>query len=111
MCAPVNATSTASELAAFLTKAKAKALFTVLPVLETAKAAAKQGGILLKNIFVLDIARDSSIPTEVTTTSQLLERGQYLPSIEQIKWSIGQSEKQCAYLSHSSGTSGHPVSP
>lgn len=107
--APVNSTYTVYELTTLLKRSKAKALFTTLGLLETAQAAAKLSGIPPAKVFLLNMPGDDSIPQGVTTTDQLLQRSQPLPPLESIKWTPGQSVRQIAYLSHSSGTSGPPV--
>ncbi|EXJ71395.1 uncharacterized protein A1O5_05202 [Cladophialophora psammophila CBS 110553] len=108
--AAVNATYTVYELAPLLKEAKAKALFTVLDLVETAKLAAEMCGIPSNNIYILDMPGDevSGESLGYTTMSRLLRRGQDIPELEAARWSPGQSAKQVAYLSHSSGTSGPP---
>ncbi|OAG44053.1 hypothetical protein AYO21_01510 [Fonsecaea monophora] len=108
--AAINATYTAYEVGPLLREAKAKALFTVLDLVETAKEAAKMCGIPSNKIYILDMPGDkvSGESLGYTTMTQLLRRGQDLPGLEAARWIPGQSAKQIAYLSHSSGTSGPP---
>lgn len=108
--APISATYTAGELEGLLKRANAKVLFTVMPLLETAKKAAKCCGISFRNIYIMEMPEDNGLYEGLVTIRQLLQRGEELPPLEPVRWARGQSAKQIAYMSHSSGTSGPPVS-
>jgi acyl-CoA synthetase (AMP-forming)/AMP-acid ligase II len=106
--APVSAAYNEVELATLLMKSKAKAIFTVVPLLAIARKAADLCNIPQKHVYVSDLPGESVMPLGTTTLAQLLERGQQLPALDSLKWTPGQSERQTAFLSHSSGTSGLP---
>lgn len=55
-----------------------------------------------------ELTGGKSVPFK--TVGQLIEDGENLPKLEQLKWQKGQGAKQTAYLCYSSGTSGLPVS-
>lgn len=107
---PVNAVYNATELAHQLSSAGAKALFTVLPLVEVALKGAKQAGIPRSKIFLCEMSGDdaSSYPPDLKTLSQLMEIGKLLPELESIRWDAGQGARQIAFLCYSSGTSGLP---
>jgi len=105
---PVSAIFNEKELAEQLRNSKAKVIFTVLPLLETSLKAAKMCSIPEKRVYICDMPGDG--PSPLITLSQLLARGGSLPPLEPMKWSPGQSKRQVAIISHSSGTSGVPVS-
>jgi acyl-CoA synthetase (AMP-forming)/AMP-acid ligase II len=50
---------------------------------------------------------DKQVPFK--TVGQLIEAGEKLPKLEELKWEKGQGARQTAYLCYSSGTSGLPV--
>ena len=50
------------------------------------------------------------MPTEFKTVDQLIELGDSLPPLEELRWAKGQGARQTALLCYSSGTSGLPVS-
>lgn len=111
VCAPVNAAFTERELAEQLERAKAKVLFTVRPLLAVALQAAKRCGIPERRVYLCDMydRQESTKCPGFTTISDLLAKGASAPKIDLLKWTPGQSKRQIAFLSHSSGTSGHPV--
>lgn len=107
---PANAAYNADELRHQLTNSGAKVLFTVMPLLETALAAAAKSNIPRNRIYICEMPNDPPIPKEFKTLTQLVKEGESLPALEPIKWSKGQGARQTAFLCYSSGTSGLPVS-
>lgn len=107
---PANAAYVADEVKYQLDNSGSKALFTVLPLLETALAGAKKSGLDRSKIFLLPMPGDdeSKYPKDIKTFAQLLEAGKKLPELEPIKWEKGQGARQTAFLCYSSGTSGLP---
>lgn len=107
---PANAAYNADEVRYQLENAGAKALFTVLPLLETALAGAKKAGLDRSKVYLLPMPGDdeSKYPKDIKTFAQLLEAGKKLPELEPIKWEKGQGARQTAFLCYSSGTSGLP---
>ncbi len=111
---PANAAYSASELAYQLKDSKAKALFTCLPLLDTARKAAKDAGIPDDRLYILDIPEQftggKAVPKGMKTLDDLILEGSKLEPLEPLKWEKGQGAKQAAFLCYSSGTSGLPVS-
>lgn len=107
---PANAAYSADELRYQIENAGAQAVFTVLPLLETAVSAAKKVGIPANKVYLLPMPGDdeSKYPEEHKTFDQLLKEGESLPELEPIKWEKGQGARQTAFLCYSSGTSGLP---
>lgn len=107
---PANAAYSADELRHQLANSEATALFTVLPLLETALAGAKKAGIDRSKVYLLHLPGDdeSKYPKDIKTFNQLLEAGKNLPELEPLKWEKGQGARQTAFLCYSSGTSGLP---
>ncbi|KAK7409181.1 hypothetical protein QQX98_008674 [Neonectria punicea] len=104
---PASAAYSASELEQQLWSSGAKALFTCVPLLETALAAAKPVGIKDENIFILPLPGfDKKVP--FNTLDDLIAEGQNLPDLTPLNWAKGQGARQVAYLCYSSGTSGLP---
>ncbi|KAH6868988.1 hypothetical protein B0T10DRAFT_611671 [Thelonectria olida] len=104
---PASAEYTAPELEHQLRTSGANALFTCLPLLETAVTAAKAVGIGEDRIFVLPMAGfDKKVPFK--TIDDLVEEGKSLSELPALSWTPGQGAKQVAYLCYSSGTSGPP---
>jgi len=106
---PANVAYSASELEHQLKSSGAKALFTCVPALETALAAAKGAGIPEDKIFILDLPNHSN-KTHFETVEDLVRLGRTVPELEPLNWTKGQGARQPAYLCYSSGTSGLPVS-
>ncbi|KAM5347280.1 hypothetical protein ACJ41O_010285 [Fusarium nematophilum] len=104
---PASAAYSSSELEHQLRSSGAKALFTCVPLLETALKAARGAGIPEKNIFILPMA-DVSSPPNFRTIDNLVSEGKPLPPVPVSKWTRGQGARQVAYLCYSSGTSGLP---
>ena len=50
------------------------------------------------------------VSEEFKTVDQLIQEGNNLPQLEELRWEKGQGAKQTAFLCYSSGTSGLPVS-
>ena len=111
---PANAVYSADELAYQLKNAGASCLFTVLPLLETALAAATKAGIPKNRVYICEVpdalTEGKAPPTEFKTLARLTEAGASLPEIEPLRWEKGQGARQTAFLCYSSGTSGLPVS-
>ncbi|KAK4151455.1 hypothetical protein C8A00DRAFT_35903 [Chaetomidium leptoderma] len=104
---PANVAYSASELEHQLRSSGAKALFTCVPVLETALKAAKAVGIPEDKIFIMDLPHHSQkLPFK--TVEDLIEMGHSVPDLEPLKWVKGQGARQVAFLCYSSGTSGLP---
>jgi acyl-CoA synthetase (AMP-forming)/AMP-acid ligase II len=106
---PANVAYSASELEHQLRSSGAKALFTCVPVLETALKAAKAVGIPEDKIFIMDLPHHSQKPP-FKTVDDLVEMGHSVPELEPLQWVKGQGARQVAFLCYSSGTSGLPVS-
>lgn len=106
---PANVAYSASELEHQLRSSGAKALFTCVPVLETALKAAKAVGIPEDKIFIMDLPHHSQKPP-FKTVDDLVELGHSVPELEPLQWVKGQGARQVAFLCYSSGTSGLPVS-
>lgn len=109
---PANAVYNASELEYQLKSSKAKALFTCLPLLATAKEAAQKSGIPSNRIYILELPKeytgDVKIPEGMKTVDDLIREGAKLPRLEPLKWEQGHGAKRTAFLCYSSGTSGLP---
>ncbi|KAL9124089.1 MAG: hypothetical protein Q9217_006545 [Psora testacea] len=109
---PANAAYSEPELVHQLKSSGSKALFTCLPLLETAIAAAEKSGILRNRIYLLALPREITgskpNPSDIKTVDQLIEEGANLPTLEKLRWSKGQGARQTAFLCYSSGTSGLP---
>ncbi|KAF7561176.1 hypothetical protein G7046_g2993 [Stylonectria norvegica] len=104
---PASAAYSAPELEHQLRSAGAKALFTCVPLLETALTAAKAAGIPEDRIFILPVPGfDKKVPFK--TIDDLIGEGEKLSELPPLKWTRGQGARQVAYLCYSSGTSGLP---
>lgn len=114
MVSPANAVYSAGELSHQLTDSKAKALFTCVPLLETALEAAGKAGIPRNRVYLVDVPAEvtggATAPTDLRTLDQLIQQGKSLPKVQKLKWSPGQGARTAAFLCYSSGTSGLPVS-
>ncbi|KAL6364170.1 hypothetical protein LRP88_02086 [Fusarium phalaenopsidis] len=106
---PVNAASSAAELAHQLKSSGARALVTCAPLAGTAFTAARSACIPDENIFLFDIPgmKKSSQLTHRTIES-LVKQGSNLPELDPLRWVPGQGARQPAFLCYSSGTSGLP---
>ena len=91
-----------------LSKVKARAIFTVVPLLDVARKAAKLSGINQRRIYLCDMPGVSN-PSGVVTISHLFNAGSSLPMLESLRWPPGEAGRRIAFLSHSSGTTGLPV--
>ncbi|KAF2743311.1 phenylacetyl-CoA ligase-like protein [Sporormia fimetaria CBS 119925] len=109
---PANAVYNASELEYQLKNSKAKALFTCLPLLQTAREAAQRVGIPPNRIYILELPKeytgDQKVPDGMKTVDDLMREGAKLPRLEPLKWEQGHGAKRTAFLCYSSGTSGLP---
>lgn len=100
---PANAAYSQAEVEYQMKSAGAKALFTCLPLLETALAAAKTVGIPEHHVYVLEMAESftGEKKSPLKTVGQLIEEGAKLPKIDVIKMANGQGAKQTAFLCYS----------
>ena len=110
---PANAAYSSAELEYQLKNSSAKALFTCLPLLETAREAAKNSGIPDNRIYILEVPEKfagRATPKGLKTVDDLIREGAKLDRLEPLKWEAGHGAKRTAFLCYSSGTSGLPVS-
>jgi acyl-CoA synthetase (AMP-forming)/AMP-acid ligase II len=109
---PANAAYSLPEIEFQMKSAGARALFTCIPLLETALKAAKTAGIPEKHVYILELPKELSGDKKVPfkTVGQLVAEGEKLGAVEPLKWKKGQGAVQTAFLCYSSGTSGLPVS-
>lgn len=106
---PASAAYSAQEFEHQLRSSNAKAIFTCIPLLETALKAAEAVNIPNDRIFLLPVPGVDQ-KTPYATVEDLIQEGKSLPELEPLKWVKGQGARQVAYLCYSSGTSGLPVS-
>jgi acyl-CoA synthetase (AMP-forming)/AMP-acid ligase II len=106
---PANVAYSAGELEHQLRSSGAKALFTCVPVLDTALKAARAVGIPDDKIFIMDLPHHSN-KTSFKTVDDLIQLGRSVPDLAPLNWVKGQGARQVAFLCYSSGTSGLPVS-
>jgi acyl-CoA synthetase (AMP-forming)/AMP-acid ligase II len=109
---PANAAYSIDELVYQLKNSAAKALFTCVPLLETARAAAKQSGIPDNRIYLLDLPDQFTGgrggPNGIKTVDHFIREGKELDRLEPLNWASGDGAKKTAFLCYSSGTSGLP---
>lgn len=106
---PANAAYSAPELEHQLRSSSAKAIFTCVPLLDTARKAAKGAGISDDMIFILPVpGQEKNVPQK--SINDLISEGKDLPPVAPFQWVKGQGARQVAFLCYSSGTSGLPVS-
>lgn len=109
---PANAAYSAAELEYQLKNCGAKALFTCLPLLDTAREAAKKTGIPDNRIYILDLPKQAtggkSVPNGMKTVDDFIKEGEKLDRLEPLNWASGDGAKKTAFLCYSSGTSGLP---
>ncbi|KAF4124534.1 Acyl-CoA synthetase (AMP-forming)/AMP-acid ligase II [Geosmithia morbida] len=105
---PASAAYSAPELEHQLRSSGARAVFTCLPLLDTALQAANAVGIPEASVFLLSLPGfdDSKVP--FSTLDDLIAQGKSLPPVKPLRWIKGQGARQTAFLSYSSGTSGLP---
>ncbi|KAF4974702.1 hypothetical protein FZEAL_8426 [Fusarium zealandicum] len=104
---PASAAYSAPELEHQLRSSGANALFTCIPLLESALAAAEGAGIPKERIFILPVPGfDKKVPFK--TIDDLIAEGKDAPKLKPLNWIQGQGARQVAYLCYSSGTSGLP---
>ncbi|ESZ95164.1 hypothetical protein SBOR_4464 [Sclerotinia borealis F-4128] len=110
VASPANAQYSAAELEFQLKSSGSKALFTCIPLLDTALQAAKAAGISNDRVYILDLPKvltgGKKVPFK--TVDDLIAAGEKLPKLELLRMQKGQAAKQTAYLCYSSGTSGLP---
>ena len=106
-----NAAYNAAELEFQLRHSGAKAVFTCLPLLKTAKEACAKFGIPDERIYILPLPASAtpglSAPG-LKTADDLIAAGRKLPALETLKWQAGEGSRRTAFLCYSSGTSGLP---
>ncbi|KAF1960880.1 phenylacetyl-CoA ligase-like protein [Byssothecium circinans] len=107
---PANAAYSAAELAYQLKDSGAKCLFTCVPLLATAKEAAREAGIPDNRIYILEVPKEfaggKSAPAGMKTVDDLILEGAKLDRLEPLKLEAGDGAKRTAFLCYSSGTSG-----
>ncbi|KAM0413600.1 hypothetical protein ACHAPT_013624 [Fusarium lateritium] len=104
---PASAAYSAQELQHQLVSSGANALFTCVPLLDNALAAAKGAGIPQDRIFLLPVPGfEAKAPFK--TIDDLIAEGRDAPELKPLNWVKGQGARQVAYLCYSSGTSGLP---
>jgi long-subunit acyl-CoA synthetase (AMP-forming) len=110
---PANAAYSAAELEYQLKNSGAKALFTCVPLLETAREAAKKSGIPDNRIYILDLPKiatgGKASPSGLKTVDDFVREGAKLDRLKKLDWAAGEGAKRAAFLCYSSGTSGLPV--
>ncbi|KAL2757754.1 hypothetical protein ACRALDRAFT_2097219 [Sodiomyces alcalophilus JCM 7366] len=104
---PASAAYSAAEVEHQLRSSGARALFTCIPLLDTALKAAKAVGISHDRIFIMPVP-GAAKTTPFATIDDLIEQGKSLPPLEPLRWVKGQGARQVAFLCYSSGTSGMP---
>ncbi|KAH7154493.1 hypothetical protein DER46DRAFT_613200 [Fusarium sp. MPI-SDFR-AT-0072] len=102
-----SAALSTSELEHQLRASRAKAVFTCVPLLDTALKATEAVGISRQNVFLLPAPGDTS-RHGFKTIDDLIQDGEKLPALPSLRWTKGQGARQTAYLLYSSGTSGLP---
>ncbi|KAF2688388.1 acetyl-CoA synthetase-like protein [Lentithecium fluviatile CBS 122367] len=109
---PVNAVYSAAELEYQLKDSGATCLFTCLPLLATAKEAAKKCGIPDNRIYILEVPKaftgGRGTPSGMKTVDDFIHDGARLERLEPLKLAPGEGAKRTAFLCYSSGTSGLP---
>lgn len=109
----VNAAYNASELEYQMKDSGAKAIFTCLPLLQTAKDGVKSMKLSDDKIYILPLAESVTGGMSNSghkTIEDLIQAGSKLDPIKEsdASWSRGDGKKRCAFLCYSSGTSGLP---
>ena len=109
----VNAAYNADELEFQMKHSGCKAIFTVLPLLNTCLKGVSSSQIPKEKVFILPLA-ESATPGMSNpghkTVDDLIQAGSKLPSqpADDEKWTSGEGERRTAFLCYSSGTSGLP---
>jgi acyl-CoA synthetase (AMP-forming)/AMP-acid ligase II len=93
---PANAVYSAPELVYQIKDSGAKALFTCVPLLETALDLPDQ------------FTAGKSAPKGMKTVDDFIREGKELDRLEPLIWSSGEGARRTAFLCYSSGTSGLP---
>jgi acyl-CoA synthetase (AMP-forming)/AMP-acid ligase II len=109
---PANAAYSSAELEYQLKNSSAKALFTCVPLLETAREAARKSGIPENRIYILEVPEKfagKSTSHGLKTVDDLIREGAKLDRLEPLSWEAGDGALRSAFLCYSSGTSGLPV--
>jgi len=108
---PANAAYSAAELEYQLKNSGAKALFTCVPLLDTARQAAKNSGIPENRIYILEVPESfagKKTPQGLKTVDDLIREGEKLDRLPKLDWEKGDGALRTAFLCYSSGTSGLP---
>jgi len=108
---PANAAYSAAELEYQLKNSGAKALFTCVPLLDTARQAAKNSGIPENRIYILEVPESfagKKTPKGLKTVDDLIREGEKLDRLPKLDWEKGDGALRTAFLCYSSGTSGLP---
>ncbi|KAI6871846.1 phenylacetyl-CoA ligase-like protein [Hortaea werneckii] len=108
-----NAAYNAAELEYQLKDSKAKAMFTCLPLYETAMTAANKSKIPKDKVYLLPMAPAMTQGISATghkTVEDFIQAGSKLPTLpaSDRSWSKGEGGRRTAFLCYSSGTSGLP---
>jgi len=109
---PANAAYSTAELEYQLKNSGAKALFTCVPLLDTARQAAKNCGIPENRIYILEVPESfagKKTPKGLKTVDDLIREGEKLDRLPKLDWEKGDGALRTAFLCYSSGTSGLPV--
>ncbi|KAF2440168.1 acetyl-CoA synthetase-like protein [Karstenula rhodostoma CBS 690.94] len=109
---PANAAYSADELEYQLKNSRAQCLFTCVPLLGTAKIAAKKCGIPDNRIYILEVPKEltggKEAPAGMKTVDDFIREGAKLDRLEPLNLAPGEGAKRTAFLCYSSGTSGLP---
>ncbi|KAJ4352049.1 uncharacterized protein N0V89_007395 [Didymosphaeria variabile] len=109
---PANAAYSATELEYQLKNSSATCLFTCLPLLETAKTAARKCGIPDNRIYILEVPKEltggKGTPAGMKTVDDFIREGAKLDRLDPLNLAQGEGAKRTAFLCYSSGTSGLP---
>lgn len=104
---PANAAYSAPELTHQLKSSGAKVLFVGGPQLQVGLEAAEAAGITKDRIWLMGMPGFEKADGFVNV-EDLIAEGSNAPKLAALKWTKGQGERQPAFLSYSSGTSGLP---
>ena len=84
-----------------------------MPLLDTARQAAKKSGIPDNRIYILEVPESfagKKTPKGLKTVDDLIREGEKLDRLPKLNWEKGDGALRTAFLCYSSGTSGLPVS-
>lgn len=104
---PANAAYSAPELTHQLKSSGSKALFVSGPLLQVGLEAAKAAGVPKDKIWLMGMPGFEKA-NGLVNVEELIGEGSKAPELDALRWTKGQGERQPAFLSYSSGTSGLP---